>query len=157
MKNLTLKFMSSVLAGLVFCIIFNSSVVQANSLERSIEGTWQTVVTPVNCQTGVPVAPAFPGILSFEKGGTLAGTSAPVTAAFGIWQADQGSQNYSFSFTNFRYDAAGVLIGSQVVRQTLVLDPSGNDFTSSGTVQLLNLSGVVVGSGCAISTGTRFQ
>ena len=157
MKNSVLKLTSSVLAGFVFCVIFSSSVVQANSLERSIEGTWQTVVTPINCQTGVPVAPPFPGILSFEKGGTLAGTSAPVTAAFGIWQADEGSQNYRFSFTNFRYDVAGVLIGSQVVRQTLVLDFSSNEFTSSGTVQLLNLSGNVIGSGCAISTGTRFQ
>jgi hypothetical protein len=157
MKYSMLKSMSTVLAGFIFCVTFSSSAVQANSLERSIEGTWRTVVTPVNCQTGVPVAPPFPGILSFEKGGTLAGTSAPVTAAFGIWQADQGSQSYSFSFTNFRYDAAGVLIGSQVVRQTLVLDPSGNDFTSSGTVQLLNLGGVVIGSGCAISTATRFQ
>ena len=129
----------------------------AFQFERSVEGTWRTVVTPINCQTGVPVSAPFPGILTFSKGGTLTGTSATVTSAFGVWGADKGPRSYTFAFTNLRYDPAGVVIGSQVVRQTLTLGESGDEFTTTGTVQFLNLNGTVVGSGCASSTGTRFE
>src|SRR5436189_5530528 len=41
------------------------------AIERTIQGVWQTLVTPRNCQTGQPVAPAFHGLFTFNKGGTL--------------------------------------------------------------------------------------
>jgi hypothetical protein len=129
----------------------------AFTFERSIEGTWRTVVTPINCQTGVPVASPFPGLLTFNKGGTLTGTSTVAASVYGVWEMVRGSQNYNFAFTNFRYDPAGVLIGSQVVRQDASMDESRDDFTSTGTVQMLDINGNVVGNGCARSTGSRFQ
>lgn len=123
---------------------------------QSIQGAWRTVVTPVNCQTGEPVAPAFQGLLGFHDGGTLSGTSTVVTVAYGGWQRERGWQNYSFAFTNFRFNSSGVFIGSQVVRQTAVLE-NGNQFASAGTLEIFDVNSNLIATGCANSTGTRFE
>jgi hypothetical protein len=126
--------------------------------EHSIQGTWRTIVTPVNCQTGVPVAPAFQGLLGFHEGGTLSGTGATVApSAFGVWEREGGWQNYSFAFTNFRYNTSGVFIGSQTVRQTAKLGAGGDEFTTNGTVEIFDANGNLIGTGCSNSTGTRFE
>ena len=120
-------------------------------------GTWQTWVTPRNCATGAAVAPAFAGLLTFAKGQTLSGTSATVPSVFGVWDRLSAWNSYSFTFISLRYNAAGAFIGTQTVRQTADLSGSGNDFTSTGTVVLLDANGATVGTGCATSTGSRFQ
>ena len=148
------QILRSLVVAMVISVLSLSSL--ALPFERSIEGTWRTSVTQFNCQTGTAMEP-FPGILTFNKGGTLVGTSSTVTTAFGIWQAVRGSQNYNFAFTNLRYDPSGVVIGSQIVRQAVTLDASGDGFTSTGTAQFLDLNGNVVGNGCARSVGTRFE
>lgn len=125
--------------------------------ERSVEGTWLTVVTPVNCDTGAPVGPAFPGILTFNKGETMSGTSTVAASVFGVWARSGGWNDYTFAFTNFRYNTSGILIGRQTVRQTVKLGPSGDAFTSKGTVELFDPNGNQIGTGCATSTGTRFE
>lgn len=128
-----------------------------SSNRRSIVGTWQTSVTPRNCATGVPVAPAFPGILTFNEGGTLTGTSTAVSSVYGVWKREEGRRNYSFAFLSLRYNSTGVFIGTQKVRQTVEINSNGNDFTSTGTVEILDVNGNVIGTGCSTSTGTRFE
>ena len=158
MKNTMNKFAAAaVLGSLIALAALTVCYAQGGSDERTIEGTWKTVVTPSVCQTGAAAAPAFPGILAFAKGGTLSGTSATVTSAYGVWERSGGPQNYTFAFTNLRYNASGAVIGSQIVRQTAVLTQFGSAFTSTGTVEFLDTNGNVVGTGCATSTGARFQ
>lgn len=120
-------------------------------------GTWQTIVTPRNCQTGVPVAPAFPGILTFNEGGTLTGTSTAVSSVYGVWERRGGWRHYSFAFISLRYSPTGTFIGTQKVRQTVEFGVGGNDFTSTGSIEILDANGATVGTGCSTSTGTRFQ
>lgn len=120
-------------------------------------GTWQTVVTPRNCQTGVPVAPAFPGLLTFNQGGTLTGASTAVSSVYGVWERQHGWQNYSFAFISLRYSPTGAFIGTQKVRQTAEIGASGNDFTTTGSVEILDVNGNTIGAGCSTSTGTRFE
>lgn len=130
-----------------------------------IVGTWQTSVTPRNCQTGVPVAPSFPGLLTFNEGETLTGTSAAVSSVYGVWQRRDGvqqnqsdfAQQYSFAFISLRYSPTGTFIGTQKVRQTATLGTSGNDFTSTGSIEILDANGNTIGTGCSTSTATRFQ
>lgn len=151
-------FGSILTAAVLFAGVQSSSGVQAmGSPERSLEGTWLTSVTPVNCETGEPVGPAFPGILSFNKGGTMSGTSTVAPSVFGVWSRSGGWENYTFAFTNFRFNSSGAFIGSQIVRQSVTLGASGDEFTSSGTVDILDANGNKVGAGCANATGTRFQ
>lgn len=128
-----------------------------NSSGNRIVGTWQTLVTPRNCQTGVPVAPPFPGLLTFNRGGTLTGTSIAVGSVGGVWERTHGWQNYSFAFISLRYSPTGTFIGTQKVRQIAQLGASGNDFTSTGSVEFLDVSGNIIGAGCSTSTGTRFE
>lgn len=125
--------------------------------DNKIIGTWQTVVTPRNCQTGEPVAPAFPGILTFNEGGTLTGTSTAATSVYGVWEKRQGRRNYSFAFLLLRYNPAGTFISTQKVRQTTTISASGDEFTTTGTVEILDTNGTTIGTGCTTSTGVRFE
>ncbi len=127
------------------------------SRSTGIVGTWQTIVTPRNCQTGVPVAPPFPGLLTFNKGGTLTGTSTAVSSVYGVWERTHGKRNYSFAFISLRYSPTGAFIGTQKVRQTAELGQGGNDYTSTGTVEILDANGNLIATGCSTSTGTRFE
>ena len=106
---------------------------------------------------GVPVAPAFPGILTFHEGETLTGVSTAVSSVYGVWEREPGRRNYSFAFISLRYNSTGVFIETQKVRQTVEISINVNEFTSTGTVEILDVNGSVIGNGCSTSTGTRFE
>jgi len=158
MKTL-LKSFSLLLAALVLVgcsqLLVSGQSDQANI--RSIEGVWQTVVTPRICATGSAVGPTFPGILLFENGGTMTGTSTAVTSAYGIWTREAGPHQYSFTSISLKYDPAGTLLGSRRISQNVTLDQSGDGFASSGTFQDYDVNGNPTISGCATSTGVRFE
>ena len=129
---------------------------------NTLTGVWETVVTPRNCMTGVPVAPDFQGLITFNEGGTLAeiaggGNPALRSPGHGIWQRTSGRRNYSMKFIFLRFNASGVLIGKQRITQTLRLSADGDQSTSNGIVEVLDLNGNVLGGGCSTSTATRFE
>lgn len=171
MKNKFTQIVAGTIFGLLLLIGSTQLIVSGqevknepseNSTEsfsesRSIVGTWQTLVTPRNCQTGVPVAPAFPGLLTFNKGGTMTGTSTAVSSVYGVWERIRGRRNYSFAFISLRYSPDGVFFGTQKVRQTTTLGAGGNSFTSTGSAEILDANGNIIGMGCSTSTGTRFE
>ena len=98
-------------------------------------GVWRTMVTPVNCVTGDPLAPPFNGLFTFNKGGTMSEygisplqmqTPALRSPGHGTWQHD-GGPNYSFKFIFYRYDTTGAFVGWQEITAALVLGTSRND------------------------------
>lgn len=123
----------------------------------SIEGVWQTVVTPRICATGAPIGPTFPGILMFNRDGTMTGTSTAVSSTYGLWHREPGLHQYSFASLSLKYDASGNLIGSRRISQDVELDETGNSFTSTGGFQDYDVAGNPTISGCSTATGTRFQ
>jgi hypothetical protein len=141
------------------------SSASSTARERTIEGVWRTEVTARNCQTGLPVvAPSLRGLFTFNKGGTMSefgvgpGSSPALRSpGHGIWQREQGWQNYSYAFTYYRYDASGVFIGSQRVMATLKLGASGDEFTTSSVVEAFDANDNLIGGGCANAAGTRFE
>ena len=140
----------------------NQSLKSSNAGERTIQGVWRTAVTPRNCQTGDPVAPPFQGLFTFNKGGTLSEFGVVANPALrspghGLWQREQGWQDYSLKFTFLRYNASGVFIGTQKVTSTLELGASGDEFTTNGAVEVFDAGGNLVGTGCATAAGTRFE
>ena len=156
MKRVIEKISSFVtVAGFVACIQL-SAFGQDKSNIRSIEGVWQTVVTPRICATGAPVGPTFPGILLFDDSGTMTGTSTAVTTTYGVWVRSTAPHVYSFSTISLKYDAAGNAIGSRRINQDVTLDSGGESFTSTGGFQDSDLAGNVTISGCSSSVGTRF-
>ena len=125
-----LKRHTSSIALAVFTVLTTAMPVvsaEGASNERSIQGTWRTVVTPHNCQTGAPFRP-LAGQFTFHQGGTMAeygigpGSSPALRSpGHGVWQRRHGWQVYSFAFTFYRYDASGVLLGSQKITGDLEL------------------------------------
>ena len=131
--------------------------------KKTIVGAWRTVVTPRNCQTGEPLG-SLRGLFTFNEGGTMSeygigpGSSPALRSpGHGVWQPEQGWQEYSFAFTYYRYNASGVFIGSQKVTATLELGESGDEFTTSSSIQVLDATDNVVGTGCGTAVGTRFE
>jgi hypothetical protein len=136
----------------------------ANARERTIAGAWRTVVTPINCQTGVQVAPPFRGLFTFNEGGTMSeygigpGSSPALRSpGHGVWQREQGWQDYSLAFTFYRYDAGGLFIGSQKVTANLELGASGDEFTTNSVVEVFDSNDNKIGTFCATAAGTRFE
>jgi len=154
-----------VIAALTVAFSFASAQAPERTMsERTIQGAWRTMVTGVNCQTGDPVGPPFPGLFTFNKGGTMSeygigpGSSPALRSpGHGVWEREHGWQNYSFTFTFYRYDATGVFIGSQKVAATLELGASGDEFTTHSVVQVLDVNGNVIATFCARAAGTRFE
>ena len=168
MKNKLMKTIAGTLLAL-FTILGAAQVNvsgQENDSEektsKSIVGVWETVVTVRNCETGAPLAPEFQGLSTYNSGGTYTESSGggnPIlrSAGHGIWQRESGWRNYSLKFTFLRFNASGVLIGKQRVFQTLELSEDGDQLTSSGRFEVLDLSGNVLASGCSTAAATRFQ
>jgi len=131
--------------------------------ERTIRGVWQTVVTPRNCQTGDAIL-TLSGLFTFNQGGTMSeygigpGSSPALRSpGHGVWQREHGWQDYSFAFTYYRYNASGAFLGSQKVRATLELGPSGDEFSSRSAIEILDVNGAVIATACATAVGTRFE
>ena len=131
--------------------------------ERTIRGAWRTVVTPRNCQTGDAIL-SLAGLFTFNQGGTMSeygigpGSSPALRSpGHGVWQREHGWQEHSFAFTYYRYNASGVLLGSQKVAAVLELGASGDEFASRSVIEILDVNGAVIGTGCATAVGTRFE
>ena len=139
------------------------SSASSNARERTIAGVWRTVVTGRNCQTGEPFG-SLPGLFTFNQDGTMSeygigpGSSPALRSpGHGVWKRDQGWQAYSFAFTYYRYNASGVFVGSQKVTAALELGASGDQFTTSSTIQVLDANDNVIATACATAVGTRFE
>jgi hypothetical protein len=136
---------------------------QSGVNDRTIQGTWRTVVTPHNCETGIPFSP-LAGQFTFHQGGTMAeygigpGSSPALRSpGHGVWKRQHGWQVYSFAFTFYRYNTSGALLGSQKITGDLELGGSGDAFATRSVIEILDVNDVVVGGGCATAVGTRFE
>ncbi len=138
---------------------------QSERSRQSIEGVWRTAVTPRNCQTGLPLAPALRGLFTFNEGGTMSeygigpGQSPALRSpGHGVWDQQRRHRgNYSFKFIFYRYDASGVFIGSTKITAALELGESGDGFTTSSAIEVFDAGDNLIGSGCATAVGTRFE
>ena len=153
------------LVSLVAAIALGTSgVASAQAPERTIQGVWRTTVTPVNCDSGDPLGPPFPGLFTFNMGGTMSeygigpGSSPALRSpGHGLWEHEQSWQDYSYTFTYYRYDASGVFIGSQKVTSALELGASGDEFITHSVVSVLDANDNVIATFCATAAGTRFE
>ena len=141
-----------------------SGVASAQAPERTIQGAWRTMVTGVDCQTGVPLGTPFPGLFTFNEGGTMSeygigpgSNPALRSPGHGVWQHEHGWQNYSYAFTYYRYNSSGVFIGSQKVTSALELGASGDEFITHSVVSVLDANDNVIATRCATAAGTRFE
>ena len=178
MKNTILKTIAMTAAAFFVLVIFAPTFVSAQDETKSVvqtkedsssfsefvkklEGSWDVQTTGCNCQTGVPMGATTPSMLTFNYGGTMQefGTrNAPSLRGpgHGVWN-QKSARNYTSAFQFFRFNADGTLAGRQIIRQEIELSDSGDEFTSSATVQILDAGGNVISSGCSSGVATRFE
>jgi hypothetical protein len=130
-----------------------------------IRGLWNVSVTPVDCNTGDPLAPAFGSLLSFNDGGTESeDTNNPAlqpgqrSTAFGVWK--QKSENTyemdTYALILFGTDGPPPIeAGSQQIHQDILL--SRKSWTSNATVQFFDAGGTLYRSGCAKAAAMRLK
>jgi hypothetical protein len=179
MKKTFLKTIGGAALAILMLAMFAQIQVSAQVLEnipleqsRGIVGAWRTAITQRNCQTGLPLGPAFRGLFTFNKGGTMSeyGIGPGLSPALrspghGVWEQISGGgrifssvfRNYSFKFIFYRYDASGVFIGSSKITGALELGESGDGFTSSSTIEVFNANDNLIVTGCATAVGTRIE
>jgi hypothetical protein len=127
--------------------------------EPSLVGVWATQLTRRNCETGEPIGGGQIQF-TFAKGGTLLETIGPSlirSPGNGIWKREAGLNEYSYAVRFMRYDAAGLFVGSSVVRGALTLDETGDHYTATATTDVLDVNGNVIGIGCGTTVSTRFS
>jgi len=163
MKTNTMRTVLAI--GMAVTIVSGTSFAAARNAGQPIVGAWRTVVTIVNCESGQPVgAPPIIGMSTFNLGGTMSewglgpGSSpAQRSPSHGVWQRDSGPRDYWFTFTHYRYDASGALIGSQKVAADAVLARNGDSYDSIAEVEIRDVNNGVIATACATSVGTRIE
>jgi hypothetical protein len=65
------------------------------------------------------------------------------------------------SFTNtvvaFRFNADGTYAGTQKVTREIELGGSGDEFTSTNSLEIVDAAGGVIATACSTETGNRLQ
>lgn len=123
-----------------------------------LTGAWDASVTIYVCATGAPIR-QFASVGTFHQGGTFTGITAGTPPALrspeqGVWRHRRDG-TYVFRFKAFLFDPAGNPTGYQVVTHTIELGGDNLHYVSDGGVQIFNMAGTQVGSGCSSAVGTR--
>jgi len=157
------------LVGLV--VLLFGQIATAEDWGNSLLGTWQVQVTQVDCQTGAALGPAFPSLLTFAVGGTMAeDTTNPVFgpgqrgAGQGVWGV-RGRSSYaakSVAFINYTTQPdpqthnPGFEAGQQAITQDITFDRHSGQWSSQAEIVFTDTTGAVYRQGCAIASGKRF-
>jgi hypothetical protein len=108
----------------------------ASEDNQGIVGLWLTTVTA----DGQPVFQAFE---SFSSDGleVLNDNGAPQAGnvCLGVWIS--AGRNIKVNHPSWNYDSNGNLIGTVVIREQVALDPGGNSFKGTVTVDVYDLNG----------------
>jgi hypothetical protein len=161
-----------VLFGAASAAMAEGQAIGHTQASSPLVGTWQVVITPYICLTGVPLpVAAFKSRLTFNAGGTMVETAfnptfqpGQTSSGLGHWEsAGQGS--YHNVFEAFVYFNSVVtppampryVRGVRRVEQGIVM-VDDNHWTSSAVVTFTDDAGTIVPpSGCMTATGERLQ
>ena len=155
-KNITKLTVSLALISVITAISYAQTRYPSGG---RLEGAWNVRVSIVNCQNG-GVIRSFDSLGQFMAGGTLLDSTSGVPQALktpgeGIWEHTTGP-NYRFEIKSFTFDAAGNYTGYTVIQHDATLAYTGDSYDSSGTLEVYNPVGVLIGTGCSTTTATRF-
>jgi hypothetical protein len=164
LKGMTAMFTKSLVTAAAVGLVLAQSPARAGA-DEGLAGLWNVRVTLTNCATGEPLP--FPGatfdaLALFERDGTMHDTnvtSPPArSSGFGVWR-QVSDRAYRFAFKFFQFDATGATpTGSTVVRHRLRLAENGGRYSSRGTAEFYDVSGIrQLPDGCSTSTATRFR
>ncbi len=170
MKNL----ISNIMAAGLWCTLImaaptftnaSASEVQKTSFKKSIVGVWLWQLQGRDCTSGAPLGGSAPGVLTFATGGTLSETTTvptPIGVPFfrspghGFWDK-QNAVNYTAAFILQRLSADGSFAGRTILRGTIQLSENDDEFTWTGSGEVLAPNGTVLLNTCNTATAVRFE
>jgi hypothetical protein len=167
-SNLLKISLAVALAGAAVVLLGQSAAAQES--RNSLLGAWQVQVTQVDCQSGTPLGPSFPSLLTFAIGGTMIEDTSNPGFAAGQRGDGQGQWHYrggntygakSVAFIKFTTppDSAthnpGFNLGQQTITQTITMTDN-NDWTSTADIRFADATGAVYRQGCATASAKRF-
>ena len=159
MKTKLLKSIVAPLLGVCGLVTMVAATAAGQGTQGGrIQGTWETQITLNDCAGHV--IRSFPGMLTFQQGGTLMdGTTTPSalrTPGEGVWR-HATDRNYAFRLKSFNFNAQNVYTGWTIIAGELTVDKTGDAFAGPATVKVYDPNGVLLASLCADAAGTRFE
>ncbi|MDQ3491466.1 MAG: hypothetical protein M3449_10440 [Acidobacteriota bacterium] len=152
--------MRKVFLALIIAAISTTAAFAQNQVNKNTPtGSWIGVVT-----AGPGGPPPFRVLVNFTADGGFTGSGdgdsfAGGSPQYGVWERVGGanSRRFAATFLQLFYDANSnaTLLGK--VRQTVILDKSGNAWQGPGIVDLFAPDGSLIFSGTATATATRIQ
>ena len=159
------------LLGAVSSAIADGQAYGRTQASAPLVGTWQVVITPYICATGISLPVSFKSRLTFNAGGTMVETPFNPTfqpgqssSGLGYWEAT-GSNSYRNVFEAYTYFTSVVtppatpnyVRGVRRVDQGIEM-VNDDHWTSSAAVTFFNEAGAVIPpSGCMTATGERLH
>jgi hypothetical protein len=127
--------------------------------DNGLEGVWDVTVT-IRDAAGNPLR-SFRAMNMYMAGGQFEefGVGTPVGQrgpGMGVWQGE-GGRRYDALLEFFRFNVDGTFAGTQKVTRTVELSEGEDKFTSSASIQILDINGQLIQSGYATETAARFN
>ncbi len=139
-----------------------ASIESNDDRDRDPTGSWMGVVT-----AGPGGPPPFRVLMNFTKdGGFVAsgdgdvGVTQSGSPQYGVWERIGGRNSRRFALTFFQIFSSNSNASPQrtvKVRQTIILNRSGNAWQGPATVDIFAPDGTLIFSGTATATATRIQ
>lgn len=154
-------YMKRTIAGLIItAMIAITALAQINDRPEWISpvGSWEGVVT--NLQGGPP---PFRVLMTFTADGGFIGTgdgdNAVGSPQHGVWEPIGGknSRTYAVTFRQLYYLPDATSTGSATIRQTVILNESGDTWQGPFEVKIFAPDGTNVFTGGGTATATRIQ
>ncbi|MDX1554638.1 MAG: hypothetical protein R3212_01290 [Xanthomonadales bacterium] len=131
---------------------------KTNARHSRIVGLWDVDVVIANCATGVPVG-AFKALHKYELGGTgqvVPGTNPAGLSEHSMIWSHVRDNDYRMAIKFFRFDANGVNVGWNVIRNEISISPDGNEYVGGGVAEVYDINGNFLFASCPSFIGTRF-
>lgn len=131
----------------------NAQNQNAHAPEKTVVGSWFVTVTPT-------VLPPFVGLTTFSADGGLSETNA-LTLASSLESPGHGQwirikpRRYAVTFVNLEVNPDGSFAGIGKVRSTITLGQTGNDWSGTFQVELLDPDGNLLFSDNGTVSATR--
>lgn len=131
---------------------------------QDLSGVWLVSAMPYNCTTGdsIPAA-SFEGLFTFNRDGTMSAwvQNATITTtrgpSHGLWKQRRRGE-HAVKFIHLRYNpTTGAYVGRQEAVGTVTVERWGSEFSAKTSTTLYDTNGLVVGGGCATSSGVRLE
>lgn len=118
--------------------------------QASIVGLWKVTLTSAGAIVDI-------GFDAWHADGTeTLNDVSPIShnVCLGVW-AQTGHRTFQLKHPAFRYDAAGNMIGTLVLREINTVDRAGDRFTGTFTIEFFDLSGASIFKGEGEIAGER--